>query len=99
MLLINVQVDQLNRFYEPDRVVGMLESFGGVADRALVVNADDHNLVDLAAPAGGGGDATSSTFAVAPELLAASPNVARATVTIPRSPAGSPEPRRRRPCA
>ena len=48
VLLINVQVDQLNRFYEPDRVVGMLESFAGVATRHLVVNADDHNLVDLA---------------------------------------------------
>ncbi len=48
VLLINVQVDQLNRFHEPARVAGMLESFAAVADRHLVINADDDNLVALA---------------------------------------------------
>lgn len=75
-LLINVQVDQLNRFYEPDRVVGMLESFAGVATRHLVINADDHNLVDLAARLAGNG-AAQSAFALAPELLASSAWLAR----------------------
>jgi UDP-N-acetylmuramyl tripeptide synthase len=76
VLLINVQVDQLNRFYEPDRVVGMLESFAGVATRHLVINADDHNLVDLAARVAGRG-AEPSAFAMAPELLAESAWLAR----------------------
>jgi UDP-N-acetylmuramyl tripeptide synthase len=76
VLLINVQVDQLNRFYEPDRVVGMLESFAGVATRHLVVNADDHNLVDLAHRLSGRG-AELSAFAMAPELLAESAWLAR----------------------
>ncbi len=76
VLLINVQVDQLNRFYEPDRVVGMLESFASVATRHLVVNADDHNLVALAARLAGTG-ATQSAFALAPELLAESAWLAR----------------------
>ncbi len=76
VLLLNVQVDQLNRFYEPDRVVGMLESFAGVATRHLVINADDHNLVDLAARVAGSG-ATQSAFALAPELLAESAWLAR----------------------
>ncbi|MEO5919804.1 MAG: MurT ligase domain-containing protein [Pseudolysinimonas sp.] len=78
VLLINVQVDQLNRFYEPDRVVGMLESFAAVATRHLVINADDHNLVDLAARlATGGNVAEQSAFALAPELLAESAWLAR----------------------
>jgi UDP-N-acetylmuramyl tripeptide synthase len=76
VLLINVQVDQLNRFYEPDRVVAMLESFAGVATRHLVVNADDHNLVDLAHRLSDRG-AELSAFALAPELLARSSWLAR----------------------
>jgi UDP-N-acetylmuramyl tripeptide synthase len=67
VLLVNLQVDQLNRFHEPARVAGMLESFASVADRHLVVNADDQNLVALAARLAG--RAHQSTFAVAPELL------------------------------
>ncbi len=74
VLLINIQVDQLNRFYEPARVAGMLESFARVADRHLVVNADDHNLVDIADRVrAGGGRAAVSAFAAAPGLLAAGP--------------------------
>ena len=76
VLLINVQVDQLNRFYEPDRVVGMLESFAGVATRHLVINADDHNLVALASRLADRG-AELSAFAMAPELLAESAWLAR----------------------
>ena len=67
VLLINLQVDQLNRFHDPARVAGMLETFAAVADRHLVVNADDQNLVALAARLAGA--ATQSTFAVAPALL------------------------------
>lgn len=76
VLLINVQVDQLNRFYEPDRVVGMLESFAGVATRHLVVNADDHNLVALAHRLSDRG-AELSSFALAADLLARSSWLAR----------------------
>ena len=34
VLLINLQVDQLNRFYEPDRVLAMLEKFSAGATQA-----------------------------------------------------------------
>ena len=68
VLLINIQVDQLNRFYEPARVAGMLEEFARDADRHLVVNADDHNLVALAERLAGG-RAVQSAFAIAPALL------------------------------
>ena len=76
VLLINVQVDQLNRFYEPDRVVGMLETFAAVATRHVVINADDHNLVDLAGRIADRG-ARLSSFAMAPELLGESAWLAR----------------------
>lgn len=72
VLLINIQVDQLNRFYDPARVAGMLEKFAVVASRHVVVNADDHNLVALADRLAGGTAALSS-FAIAPALLADGP--------------------------
>jgi len=72
VLLVNLQVDQLNRFYEPARVAGMLESFAKVADRHLVVNGDDQNLVGIAQRVAASG-AAQSEFAVAPELLADGP--------------------------
>ncbi len=71
VLLINVQVDQLNRFHEPARVVGMLETFASAADRHLVINADDDNLVALAERLAG--RALLSSFAVEPAVLAAGP--------------------------
>lgn len=72
VLLVNLQVDQLNRFYEPDRVAGMLETIARAADRHLVVNGDDENLRAIAervAPSG----AALSEFAVEPALLAEGP--------------------------
>ncbi len=72
VLLINLQVDQLNRFYEPSRVLGMLEEFASVATEHLVINADDHNLVGLAERLSGG-PARQATFAIAPALLADGP--------------------------
>lgn len=75
VLLVNLQVDQLNRFHEPDRVYGMLKAFAAKADRNLVVNADDHNLVRMAGELSG--SATVSSFALAPELRAVAPWLAR----------------------
>jgi len=76
VLLINLQVDQLNRFYEPARVLAMLEKFAAGASSRLVVNADDANLVALAQRLAPGTDAVES-FATAPELLAGSPWLAK----------------------
>jgi UDP-N-acetylmuramyl tripeptide synthase len=41
-LLLNVQVDQLNRFYEPERVIEMVTSIGRAATVVLVNDADDN---------------------------------------------------------
>jgi UDP-N-acetylmuramyl tripeptide synthase len=72
VLLLNVQIDQLNRFFEPDRVVGMLATIAAAADAHVVVNADDDNLVGVAR--GLDGAARVSYFSVAPELLDDSPH-------------------------
>jgi UDP-N-acetylmuramyl tripeptide synthase len=76
VLLLNVQVDQLNRFYEPDRVTAMLEEFSRGASSRLVVNADDVNLVALAERLEPG-TASVESFAMTPALLADSPWLAR----------------------
>jgi UDP-N-acetylmuramyl tripeptide synthase len=72
-LLLNVQIDQLNRFFEPTRVVGMLRSIGASSSEFVVVNADDDSLSRVGAELIAEGHDV-STFAVAPALIAASPN-------------------------
>lgn len=47
VVLTNIQIDQLNRFFEPDRVYTMLRSAAESATKAVVVNGSDANLVDL----------------------------------------------------
>ncbi|WP_223690767.1 MurT ligase domain-containing protein [Leifsonia poae] len=72
-LLLNVQIDQLNRFFEPARVVGMLRSIGASSSEFVVVNADDDSLSGIGAEFVAEGRDV-STFAVAPALIDASPN-------------------------
>jgi UDP-N-acetylmuramyl tripeptide synthase len=47
VLLLNIQIDQLNRFHEPERVVNMLAGVAAAATRHLILNRDDNHLVDL----------------------------------------------------
>jgi lipid II isoglutaminyl synthase (glutamine-hydrolysing) len=44
VLLINIQIDQLNRYHEPDRVYVMLRTVAEAASRHIVLNASDENL-------------------------------------------------------
>lgn len=46
-VLTNIQIDQLNRFYEPDRVFEMLSEAAGFASRGVLLNGNDSNLVRL----------------------------------------------------
>lgn len=48
VVLTNIQIDQLNRFFEPDRVFEMLLAAAESATRGVVVNGSDVNLVALA---------------------------------------------------
>jgi len=47
VVLTNIQIDQLNRFFEPDRVVGMLLATASQATNGVVINGSDANLVDI----------------------------------------------------
>ena len=47
VVLTNIQIDQLNRFFEPDRVFGMLLATARSATRGVVINGSDANLVDI----------------------------------------------------
>jgi UDP-N-acetylmuramyl tripeptide synthase len=91
-LLLNVQIDQLNRFFEPTRVVGMLRSIGESSSEFVVVNADDDSLARVGADLAAEGRDV-STFAVAPDIIAASPNgLASVKDFSGESPAGLPAP-------
>ena len=46
-VLTNIQIDQLNRFYEPDRVFEMLLDAAAVATDGVIVNGSDANLIEL----------------------------------------------------
>jgi len=47
VVLTNIQIDQLNRFFEPDRVYQMLLSAAASATNGVVINGSDANLVDI----------------------------------------------------
>lgn len=47
-VLLNVQVDHLNRFYDPARVANYLLDFAKMCGEAIVLNADDTNLRRIA---------------------------------------------------
>ena len=48
VVLTNVQIDQLNRFYEPERVLKMLADAAAMASKGVVINGTDNNLLHLA---------------------------------------------------
>lgn len=47
VVLTNIQIDQLNRFFEPERVYKMLLSAASSATKGVVINGSDANLVDI----------------------------------------------------
>jgi UDP-N-acetylmuramoylalanine-D-glutamate ligase len=69
--LTNVMVDQIDRFHDSEMVAAMLAKIAARATEAVVLNADDQYLVDLA------GSIPSSVridrFGVTAEVLAANP--------------------------
>lgn len=70
VLLLNVQVDQLNRFHDPARVTGFLETIAEACRDFAVLNADDDSLRAL------GGRLTQpvSWFGADATLIEAAPN-------------------------
>lgn len=70
VLLMNVQIDQLNRFYDPERVVHMLEKIADSASVSVILNRDDNYLVDLDATLSG--SQRVRFFGASPELISQS---------------------------
>ena len=48
VVITNVQIDQLNRFYEPERVLNMLVEAAASATKGVLINGTDSNLLHLA---------------------------------------------------
>lgn len=69
-LLLNVQVDQLNRFYDPTRVAGFLDTIARACGDFVVLNADDDSLRALGATL----DQPVSWFGVDEALIRDAPN-------------------------
>lgn len=70
VLLLNVQVDQLNRFYDPTRVAGFLRTIAQACRDFVVLNADDDSLRAL----GGELDQPVSWFGVDESIIRDAPN-------------------------
>lgn len=75
-LLVNVQVDQLNRFYEPARVAKMLAQLVDATSRNVILNADDDSLREIGSELMTSKKSAKSVswFGVAPALLATAPH-------------------------
>lgn len=80
VLLLNLQIDQLNRFHEPDRVYGMLATIRDAATRRVIVNGADANTAELGRRARP--DQEVVVVGVSPAALAASP---RGVAAAPRA--------------
>jgi UDP-N-acetylmuramyl tripeptide synthase len=48
VVLTNLQIDQLNRFFEPERVLNMLVEASASATKGVLINGTDRNLLHLA---------------------------------------------------
>ncbi|HZW40681.1 MAG TPA: MurT ligase domain-containing protein [Agromyces sp.] len=79
--LMNVMVDQIDRFHDSEMVAGMLERIASRAYEAVVVNADDAYLERLAAKVGP--DVAVHRFGVSQEVLDAAPRGLGYTETSP----------------
>lgn len=73
VLLINIQIDQLNRYHEPDRVYVMLRTTAEAATQRVVVNASDENLRIMGDELSADGAAV-SYYSVSDAVLAESPH-------------------------
>ncbi len=80
VLLLNLQIDQLNRFHEPDRVYGMLATMRDAATRRVIVNGADPNTAELGR--GARPDQEVVVVGVSEAALAASP---RGVAAAPRA--------------
>jgi UDP-N-acetylmuramyl tripeptide synthase len=69
VLLLNIQIDQLNRYHEPDRVATMLGRVAATSTDGLILNREDNFLVDMDARIPGRAGRRVSFFGGVPSLV------------------------------
>ncbi|WP_291036865.1 MurT ligase domain-containing protein [Herbiconiux sp.] len=69
VLLLNIQIDQLNRYHEPDRVATMLGRVAATSTDGLILNREDNFLVDMDARIPGRTGRRVSFFGGVPSLV------------------------------
>ncbi|MCS5720482.1 MurT ligase domain-containing protein [Herbiconiux sp. CPCC 203407] len=69
VLLLNIQIDQLNRYHEPDRVATMLGRVATASTDGLILNREDNFLVDMDARIPGRSGRRVSFFGGVPSLV------------------------------
>ncbi|HEU0256415.1 MAG TPA: MurT ligase domain-containing protein [Microbacteriaceae bacterium] len=73
-VILDVQIDQIYRFFEPERVAAMFSDIAGEIEESLVVNRDDDFLGNLGRRLEDEGRLAVSYFGARPEVLAAAPH-------------------------
>ncbi|MEO6942842.1 MAG: MurT ligase domain-containing protein [Terrimesophilobacter sp.] len=73
VLLINIQIDQLNRYHEPDRVYVMLRTVAEAARYRVILNSSDENLRAMGEELSASGRPV-QYYSVSPAVLAESPH-------------------------
>lgn len=73
-VILNLQIDQIYRFFEPERVAGMFRDIVAEVSKLVVLNRDDNFLSTLGTRLEREGRLDVQYFGVSPEVLAAAPH-------------------------
>ncbi|MCX7522431.1 MurT ligase domain-containing protein [Microbacterium sp. STN6] len=73
-VILNLQIDQIYRFFEPERVAGMFRDIAATISTSMVLNRDDQFLRGLGRELEAEGRLDVSYFGVAADILAAAPH-------------------------
>ena len=73
-VILNLQIDQIYRFFEPERVAGMFRDIVGEVSELVVLNRDDNFLSTLGTKLEGEGRIKVQYFGVDDAVLAAAPH-------------------------
>ncbi|WP_146181256.1 MurT ligase domain-containing protein [Salinibacterium hongtaonis] len=73
-VILNLQIDQIYRFFEPERVAGMFRDIVAEVSEIVVLNRDDHFLANLGSALEAEGRVDTSYFGLTDAAIAAAPH-------------------------
>jgi hypothetical protein len=73
-VILNVQIDQIYRLFEPERVAGMFRDIAAEVTETIVLNREDNFLSTLGDRLADEGRLTVEWFGTAPDVLASAPH-------------------------